>query len=54
MAKFNVELYVQGKQYFDDVEASSAEEAIKKCKYGEVPVSLDKTSYTDEDAWEIK
>lgn len=53
MAKFNVELYVQGKQCFFDVEADSKEEAIEKCKYGEVPVSLDKTSYTDEDAWKV-
>ena len=54
MAKYNVELYVTGKQCFDDVEADSKEEAIEKCKDGEVQVSLDKTYYSDEDAWEAE
>lgn len=34
MAKYNVELYVQGKYLFDDVEADTEEEAIEQCKYG--------------------
>lgn len=57
MAKYNVELYVTRKQCFDDVEADSKEEAIRKCKEckdGEVQVSLDKTYCLDEGAWEVK
>ena len=52
MKKFNVELYVQGKQLFEDVEANSKEEAIEKCKCGDALITFDKTYCVDEEAWE--